>query len=180
MGRKEVYTSRFVREVMLICMACSCAGLIAGRDMIHDGFSGKLKNDIRQQLEQQVAAKAEPAQSGNGGHAISIIEIDAARQLCDSGSAFFIDSRPPGIYADGHIPGAVNITGQTLDEHMTELMESVEYRDIVVYCADNECPEAMDFAHVLVENGIGPVSVFAGGWDQWLRQGYPAAQGAEP
>lgn len=54
-----------------------------------------------------------------------------ARQLVQAG-ARLVDVRTPGEFATGHIPGAVNIPVQQLDERLAEL--EPKDKPVVLYC----------------------------------------------
>lgn len=56
---------------------------------------------------------------------------DAARKLVEGG-ARLVDVRTPEEFAGGHLPGALNIPVQQLDQRMGEL--APKDRALVVYC----------------------------------------------
>lgn len=53
-----------------------------------------------------------------------------ARQLVQEG-AFLLDVRTPEEFAEGHLPGAVNVPVQVLGERLGEIPKD---RPVVVYC----------------------------------------------
>ena len=55
---------------------------------------------------------------------------DQAKRLVDSG-ALLVDVRTREEFAAGHVPGAVNLPVQELDQRMSELPRD---RDLVLYC----------------------------------------------
>lgn len=61
-----------------------------------------------------------------------LITGDEARRLVARG-ALLIDVRSPREYANGHLPGAVNVPIDELAEHVDELL--AEQREMVLYCA---------------------------------------------
>jgi rhodanese-related sulfurtransferase len=77
-----------------------------------------------------------------------------------------VDVRTPEEFDSGHIPGAVNISVESL---ATRLDEVPEDKPIVVYCrSGNRSATAAD---ILVENGFQPVYDL-GGIQDWIAQGY--------
>ena len=74
-------------------------------------------------LEAVVVAKNRPAHLVSG---------DEARRLVADG-AMLIDVRSPREFANGHLPGAVNVPIDEFDRHVDELVS--EHREMVLYCA---------------------------------------------
>lgn len=58
------------------------------------------------------------------------VEGRQARELVREG-AFLLDVRTPEEFAEGHLPGAVNIPVQVLDQRMDEVPKD---RSVVIYC----------------------------------------------
>ena len=59
-----------------------------------------------------------PAGAGPGAAPVPIAEALALR---DRGEAVIVDVRSPDLYAEGHIPGALNIPGSQIGERAAEL-----------------------------------------------------------
>lgn len=77
-----------------------------------------------------------------------------------------IDVRTPEEFSEGHIPGAVNISVQTLPERLDEVPGDLP---VVVYCRSGN--RSATAAQILVENGYQPVYDL-GGIKDWIAQGY--------
>lgn len=94
------------------------------------------------------------------------IDIDQAATELEQG-ATFIDVREPAEYADGHLPGAVNIPMGQLANRTDELDKDAT---VHVVCASGNRSGAMtDF---LTGAGFDAVNV-AGGTSAWIRAGRP-------
>ena len=94
------------------------------------------------------------------------IDIDQAAAELEKG-ATFIDVREPAEYADGHLPGAVNIPMGQLPGRTDELDKN---STVHVVCASGNRSGAMtDF---LTGSGFDAVNV-AGGTSAWIRAGRP-------
>ena len=82
-----------------------------------------------------------------------------ARQLVASG-ARLVDVRTPGEFAAGHIPGAVNIPVQQLDNRLAELQP--KDAAIVVYCRSgsrsSSAARMLKNAGFAVVHDLGPMS----------------------
>ena len=59
------------------------------------------------------------------------VPLSDAKSAYDKKTAFFIDVRDAGSYAESHIPGAVNIALATLDNHLDEIPND---QWIITYC----------------------------------------------
>lgn len=97
--------------------------------------------------------------------------IDELKPLMAAGSVLVVDVRRPEEFAQGHLPGAVNL------DYTRVLAEGARFagetRTVVTYCAcSNEMTAAraaVDFAQL----GLAGVKALKGGWDEWVRRGEP-------
>ncbi|MEE1783141.1 rhodanese-like domain-containing protein [Streptomyces sp. SP17BM10] len=81
-----------------------------------------------------------------------------------------IDVRSPGEYASGHIPGALNIPLDRLDDALTALREAAARGELAVTCASG--PRATTACERLTAAGIPAVSI-VGGTGAWASAGHP-------
>jgi rhodanese-related sulfurtransferase len=103
--------------------------------------------------------------------AISLAEM---KRLFDEGTAIILDARDPAEYAEGHIPGAINIPYDRIPEYFDVLNSQVPMdAHVVVYCRSLTCDFSDQLATELKIIGYQNISVFSGGWDQWTAAGYP-------
>ena len=86
-----------------------------------------------------------------------------------------IDARTPEVFAEGHVPGSVNLPFREIDGESAAavLREGVV---AVTYCAGPHCNAATQAALRLAQLGY-PVKEMLGGLDYWRRSGYPVATG---
>ncbi|MGD8415119.1 MAG: rhodanese-like domain-containing protein [Candidatus Latescibacterota bacterium] len=156
---------------------------------------GVVHNAVRGQsipLIQQVKA-VQTAQRGNGGDSPGqqasnmnsaelpegAISIEEVKSLLDSGTAFFIDARAAGPFEKGHIPGALNIPYDRLNEYYAELTATVPPdAKVVCYCWSPTCDFSDQLATELKIMGYTDVVVFTGGWEEWQATGHPV-EGSE-
>ena len=108
------------------------------------------------------------------------ISLEEMKRLFDSHGATIIDARSTDEYAEGHIPGAINIPHDRIPEFQDVLNREVANTDhIVCYCRGPEC----DFADLLATElkiiGYADVSVFSGGWEKWSGANYPVEKGPQ-
>jgi rhodanese-related sulfurtransferase len=92
-----------------------------------------------------------------------------------AGKADFVlfDVRSPGLFAKGHVPGAINMPHGKIVEGTMKIypMETV----FVVYCAGPHCNGAHKGAIRLAKLGR-PVKMMIGGVTGWLDEGFTLEQ----
>lgn len=77
------------------------------------------------------------------------------------------DVRFPSDYAQGHVPGAINLPRGKWQSPAT-LRKDVP---VYVYCYDQTCHLAAEAALELVQQGYRAVEV-EGGWERWVQKGF--------
>jgi len=82
---------------------------------------------------------------------------------------YVVDVRSPAAYAEGHIPGAVNLPLQDLPGKMASLPRD---KTIVTYCGSITCQMAPKAALELAQKGFKVVQL-DGGLKEWHSYGYP-------
>ena len=99
----------------------------------------------------------------------------------DAKAATIVDARDPAEYAEGHVPGALNMPYDQVvtDPERLEKFDSGG-KPIIVYCGGGTCELSMNLGFALVNAGKKKVLVYMGGWPEWSTSGYPVAKGATP
>jgi len=144
------------------------------------GGSNPLPPDMNDPLQIGGSATAGVPDIPDVGRPIQI-QISKVKAFFDANAGAIIDAREPADYADGHIPGAINLP---YDEVVTD-PERLEKFDpqgkpIIIYCGGGTCEVSMNLGFALVNAGKKKVLVFMGGWPEWTTSGYPIAKGATP
>jgi len=94
-----------------------------------------------------------------------------------SGAAFvLVDAMGPVSFAKSHLPGAVNITPEWIDERARHRIPSAE-TEVVVYCAGADCDSSIAVARRLLELGYRNVRHYSGGKREWEEAGLPLEAG---
>jgi rhodanese-related sulfurtransferase/CBS domain-containing protein len=96
------------------------------------------------------------------------IGYEDVQQLMEDG-AQIIDVLPPGDYDSAHLPGAMNLPLQDLDDDALDRLD--RFRPIVVYCADNECDLSPRAAARLAAEGFPEVYDYVAGLADWSARG---------
>ncbi len=82
----------------------------------------------------------------------------------------FVDARDPKEYAEGHIPGSINIPAENLAESMAKL-DSIPKADLVlIYCDGGECRKSHDLAEYMLPQGWKRLAIYEGGWEEWSAE----------
>jgi rhodanese-related sulfurtransferase len=101
------------------------------------------------------------------------IGLKAAKQLHDAGAALFIDAREDWEYAEGHIPGAINLP---YEQAITDpdRLEKIDQggKPIVTYCGGGSCEISISVAWELLGVGKTHIAVYMGGFPEWAEAGY--------
>ena len=82
--------------------------------------------------------------------------------MLENAAPYLIDVRTPAEYAEGHIPGAVNIPLRTLADNLDQIPSD---ENVVVYCASGH--RAGMATSTLRSLGYDNVKAFPGGWKAW-------------
>jgi rhodanese-related sulfurtransferase len=84
---------------------------------------------------------------------------------------FVLDVRTPQEYAEGHVPGAVNVPHDQLASRLAEVPKD---KDVVLYCKSGR--RAGIAADVLAANGYTRLSHLEGDMNAWVEKGRPIAK----
>jgi rhodanese-related sulfurtransferase len=99
------------------------------------------------------------------------ISVADAKAKIDSGAPLFIlDVREPDEFGKGHIPKAINIPRGLLEFKIASTIPDKEAK-ILAYCKSGG--RACLACSTLQELGYKNVENIAGGWQAWLKAGYP-------
>jgi thiosulfate sulfurtransferase len=94
------------------------------------------------------------------------VQIHDAKKKLDEGACLFVDIRDPNSYNQAHIPGAIHLHDQNVQEFVQNTDKG---KDIVVYCYHGN--SSLGATAFLIENGFKSVASMAGGFEGW-RQVY--------
>ena len=90
----------------------------------------------------------------------------------DRGEEFvLVDALSAKHYESSHLPGAVNLPYEFVDEAETVLPD--KDAEIVVYCMNLDCEASTEEARELEEMGYRNVLHYAEGKQDWIRAGFP-------
>ncbi|MEU8616977.1 rhodanese-like domain-containing protein [Streptomyces sp. NPDC048623] len=105
------------------------------------------------------------------------ITRDELQKKIDEGLVTVVEALPLSYYADKHLPGALNLPLDQVDELSPTLLPDKDAA-IVTYCADGPCPNSGIAAERLVELGYTDVREYYEGKADWVEAGLPTESGA--
>ena len=130
-------------------------------------------NLIRRERIPFISHKTDFVKEEKKGNAITLEE---AKERFDNGTGFFVDARSGEEFLKGHILNAYSLPEEVFAERIDEVKitfpDSEEFA-IIVYCEGEECDASTKLAEQLRQSGYANVRVFFGGWNEWVRAGYP-------
>jgi rhodanese-related sulfurtransferase len=83
-----------------------------------------------------------------------------------------VEALPAEYYEHSHLPGAINIPHEEVDELAPSLLPD-QQAEIVVYCANGPCPYSGVAAARLTELGYVDVADYHEGKAEWIAAGLP-------
>ncbi|MES2340292.1 MAG: metalloregulator ArsR/SmtB family transcription factor [Pseudomonadota bacterium] len=103
---------------------------------------------------------------------LEAVSFDELRRKMADGLVTLLDVRPPDEFADGHVPGALNVPLTELD---LWLRDGPPGSEVVAYCRGPWCVLAFEAVARLRSKGC-TASRLDGGLPEWRRAGLPVEQ----
>lgn len=100
---------------------------------------------------------------------------DLLKKIENSENFKLVDVLLPSGYEKWHIPGAINIEIDELENLALKMLD--KYDEIIVYCASFECQSSTRAAKILETLGFTNVSEYKGGKKEWMEKNYPIEEG---
>mgnify|MGYP001822721623 FL=1 len=130
--------------------------------------------DESQEAVQQVAVQDEPTSTTSARQVIT--SADLVQRLEGEDAPVILDVRSPEEYAEGHIPGAINVPYDQIAANLDSL-ESFLTAEVVVYCRTGRRAGVAEKA--LREAGFTQVVDLEGHMTTWNEAGLPVVVPAE-
>lgn len=97
------------------------------------------------------------------------IDERKVHKLLDSDTVF-IDARLARDYKAGHLDGAISVPVDANDLELQKVTAKISKDSrIVIYCQSARCKYAEKVATKLQNNGYSNISIFKGGWAEWVE-----------
>jgi len=117
-----------------------------------------------------VACTATDDHSTRGAGPKKVTAAELSEQIQNSRAPLILDVRSEEEYAEGHIPGAVNIPYDQLGSRLAEI-DAAKTDEIVVHCRSGH--RAGIAEQMLIEAGYSDVRDLDGHMNAWQSGGYP-------
>ncbi len=102
---------------------------------------------------------------------VALVQLSDMLKFMRDGSRLFVDAQPAEKYARAHLPGALSLPFDTLDDQSAEVAEVLASdQPTVFYCSGPECDDSLLLAVHLRELGCKDVAVFIGGMELWQSE----------
>ncbi|CAN5864874.1 rhodanese-like domain-containing protein [soil metagenome] len=105
------------------------------------------------------------------------ITREQVRARIDAGGVVVLEALPAMYYDDAHLPGALNMPHDDVDRLAPELVPD-KAADIIVYCANEPCPNSTIASRRLVQLGYTNVHEYELGKQDWIEAGMPVERTA--
>jgi rhodanese-related sulfurtransferase len=92
--------------------------------------------------------------------------------LIARGEVTLVEALPEDVFAEGHLPAAVNIRPRRCAELAPTLLPDPDAH-IVVYCGSADCDASLRVAQHLINLGYHRVHRYTGGKRDWINAGLP-------
>ncbi len=131
--------------------------------------------DQLRRVSQQHRPHTEPARRAYlGPDDTGSVDTDELLRRLKRGGTVVLDVRPAPEYAGGHLPGAVHIPLDELEQRLAELPPG---REVVAYCRGRYCVLAHDAVRLLTSHGVRARRA-EDGVVEWRATGLPLAAGS--
>jgi rhodanese-related sulfurtransferase len=102
---------------------------------------------------------------------IALVQLADMLNFLRDSSRLFVDARSAAEYARGHLPGAVSLPFETLEEHPAAVAQILASgKPPVFYCSGPECDDSLLLAIELRKLGRNDGAVFIGGIELWQSE----------
>ena len=106
----------------------------------------------------------------------STISRDELTAALAAGTVTAVDALPESYYVQPHLPGAVNLVAEDVEQRAGELLPDMGAA-IVTYCANPACPNSAQVAGKLERLGYTNVRKYTAGIQDWVEAGLPTETG---
>jgi rhodanese-related sulfurtransferase len=105
------------------------------------------------------------------------VSRESLLQKIENGDDFvLVDALAPMSYAASHLPGAISIPPEWVDERARRRIPDRD-TEVVVYCSSATCDSSVTVANRLIELGYRNVRHYVDGKQDWVEAGLPLEGG---
>lgn len=167
-----------VRTKETLRLAGACAGLLALSVVL--GTSVNLLRPMASRLpwvgdwDRHIETQAFRA-------GIPVVFLNGVQTRLADGATVFFDSRVSEQYEAGHLPNARILPVGEMDWRLGDYAALLTLETpILVYCGGADCADALELAVKLREVGFQDLTLYPGGYAEWIEYGGAVRTGGEP
>jgi rhodanese-related sulfurtransferase len=140
--------------------------------LLFSGVVSFLANSVHPRKIPWVQDWSQHVESKAAQQKIKVIPLSVALDTFNSNEVTFIDARPKKEFDLGHIPGALSVPFQSVDELFMVLGELIDSgTELVVYCKNRECDDSLMLATEFQSMGASNLVLYIDGFDLWVTYG---------
>jgi rhodanese-related sulfurtransferase/DNA-binding transcriptional ArsR family regulator len=163
-------TSRHLQSLRAARLVTVRRAGLYGHYQLADERVFKVWQAVRDLGEARLASVRELVKAHFGDRGtLPAVELEGLSERLDSGDAILLDARPEREFRAGHIPGAVSIPVEELEERLHVLPVDQE---IIAYCRGPYCAFSDQAVTMLLANGYRARRL-AVGFPDWRAAGHP-------
>ena len=102
----------------------------------------------------------------------TISRQDLLFRLADGDPIVIVEALGPMYYDDAHLPGALNLPHDRVDELAPALLPDLD-ATVVVYCSNTACQNSVVASRRLTQLGYTHVLEYVEGKQDWIEAGLP-------
>lgn len=115
-----------------------------------------------------------PPEAVIAGFKVPLIDAEHAYKYLKEPGYVFVDTRHLEHFNEGHVPGAVFLPPQDVQERFIEVQPFLQENDtLILYCYGPDCDMAEKTAEFLAQMGYGKFMIMVTGFSAWKSAGYP-------
>ena len=112
---------------------------------------------------------------------IPVTFLEGVRARVGAADGITFDARIPEQYAAGHLPGAFNLPLEDVEPRLVAHADRLHLdTPILVYCGGADCTDALELAVKLRGLGFTDLTLYPGGYAEWVQYGGATRAGDAP
>ena len=115
-----------------------------------------------------------PPETLIAGLKVPLIDAEKASKYLKEPGYVFVDTRHLEHFNEGHVPGAVFLPPQDVQDRFIEVQPFLQENDtLILYCYGADCDMAEKTAEFLAQMGYNKFMIMAAGFSAWKSAGHP-------
>ncbi len=106
------------------------------------------------------------------------VNLAEAVEIVNDGEYLIFDARSHDSFTKGHLPGAMSLPLKEVIDNIPQYLPLlVPDQPVMVYCSGRSCDDSIGIAEILKQHGSVRITVFTGGYSEWVEAGYEIEAG---